>query len=204
MKSSDLEEFQSAIRALCSAFNREASRDLLTGYWMGLEDLELEDIQRACGEAIRGCKFMPVPAELRERLGHREMSLDDRAQIAWGLVYRQIELTSGYRSVYFDPQINAAIRELGGWTYLSSLTKDELLKFKAREFAAVYKAYAGHPVSAASEAAQYLPGWHELNCAPEHLDKLRARDEGKVLRIATTLPALPAPRGELIQLEARA
>ena len=69
MTTQDLPHFQSRLLALASAFNRDVDEATAEAYWIGLNDLTLEQVGLAVTSAIRQCKWMPAPAMLRELVG---------------------------------------------------------------------------------------------------------------------------------------
>jgi len=69
MRKEDRDRFIRVLAGLCVAFNRENSEILLDVYWEALDDLSIEALERAAREAVRESKFMPPPAELRDRTG---------------------------------------------------------------------------------------------------------------------------------------
>jgi hypothetical protein len=62
----DNERFAMAITALAESYRQKITPGLLHGYRMGLSGLSIDDIERGCALSLQRCKFMPVPAELRE------------------------------------------------------------------------------------------------------------------------------------------
>ena len=106
--------------------------------------LLLPAVQQACYRAIRECKFVPKPAELREFIFGK---VEDRGLLAWADVLKHTGV-GGYAHVDFEDRvINAAIRSLGGWPdFLARLTpRDE--KFTRMEFLKSYAAFAASGVS---------------------------------------------------------
>ena len=179
MRHEDREEFGLLIEALASSFRAEATAALVLGYWMGLKDLELRDVERAVERALTTCKHMPRPVELRELSG--EMSTDQRAVVAWDALRKTISLRGGYASVDFDdPVINATVRNLGGWSKICATPTEEFEKWTRKDFERVYASLCQSGVTA--EAAAHLPGAHEIqNSAQGYLT-------GGPFRVATGLP----------------
>lgn len=137
MINEDREQFSLLIEALASAFSIDASAGLVLGYWMGLKDMALADIEGAIDRALRECKFMPKPVELRALAG--EMSNEQRAVLAWDAFKKAISQHGAYRSVDFDdPLINATARNLGGWTALCAKPNEEFDKWTRKDFERVY------------------------------------------------------------------
>ena len=138
MNESDRTKFGIVINALAASFRAVVSKPLLHGYWLGLKDLSVEDLERAAARALCESKFMPAPAELRTLAG--VMSRVDRMLKAWDALQRAVEQYGCYKSVNFDdPVINAAVRNLGGWMNLDDRMKGDERKWTRKEFATVYE-----------------------------------------------------------------
>jgi hypothetical protein len=75
MTEADREQFTEAMQALCAVYGVEATLPLLTGYWMGLQDLPLQKVQEAVFAALReGGKFMPKPGEMRKSAAPKKLA----------------------------------------------------------------------------------------------------------------------------------
>lgn len=125
------------VAGLCEAFTRQASVVTFRAYQVGLDGLTAEQIGKAVAIALRSCKFMPSPAELRELAG--EMKSEDRAVQAW-IVFEKAVCTIGYvRGVDFDdPVVNATVRALGGWDRCCQQEGDEFDVFLRKRFLDTY------------------------------------------------------------------
>lgn len=142
MQRSDEPVFADLIEGLAVTFKAKVSKALLSGYWLGLSDLPIEQVKQACVRALVDCKFMPVPRELRDLAGI--MGPEQRAIIAWASVKRAIASVGSYRSVDFDdPTINAVIRSLGGWPRVCGTDSEELDKWTSKEFQRLYRELSG-------------------------------------------------------------
>lgn len=146
-----------AFAILGEAFRQRVSETMLDAYELGLSDLSGSQVEQAVTAAIRGCKFCPTPAELRELAG--EATAADRALLAWQSVERATSIGS-YRSVDFeDAIINAVIRTLGGWPALLARTPEEFDKWARKDFLETYRAFARTGVD--GESCRPLPGLSE-------------------------------------------
>jgi len=54
-----------SLKALATTFNVELTDERIACYEMALGDLQIETIEAGAREAMRTCKFFPVPAEIR-------------------------------------------------------------------------------------------------------------------------------------------
>jgi hypothetical protein len=155
----DREHFALLIDSLAASFGVEPTTALKLGYWMGLKDLAIADIETAIDRALRQNKFMPKPVELRELAG--EMSPQQRAVLAWDAARRALHQNGTYVSVDFDdPLINAAIRSCGGWQQLGMQDGEEFEKWTSQKFQKNYVTYLLAGTS--RESMQHLAGKHEI------------------------------------------
>lgn len=175
-----------AVTLLAEGYNRQATKATFHAYIAGLEGLTVAQIEDGVNRALRECKFMPSPAELRELSG--ELKGQDRAVKAWMAFESAVQTQGGYRSVDFDDVvINATVRSLGGWSYVCDLPVREFDTFLREKF---LKAYA----------SLYAAGVGEEEAAPLQglFDKENARNghaPQDIQIIVTGLPPSPrAPR----------
>ena len=137
-----------SVSALCEAFGRTPSDATFRAYQWGLEGLSAEDVQRATRLALRQCRSMPAPAELRELVASTGDGADGRASKAWYSVERAVQDHGYMKTVNFDdPLINAAIRLIGGWQRYCSVTVDEFDKWLRKDFIAEYVKLVKSPPS---------------------------------------------------------
>lgn len=182
MNANDAGKFAELIAALATSFNREADRPMLMGYKMGLEDLSINDIAKAIARAIRECKFMPKPAELRELAG--AINWKQRAILAWDALDAAVVAHGYYRSVDFDdPVINATVRNMGGWQAVCDKPADEWQTFFRNNFERIYLLLCATGVSK-EQAAPLTGHYASINGPAGH------QVESPV-RIATGLSMLP-------------
>ena len=192
MQPSDRRKFTVLIRALASAFGKTPEPAMLEGYWMGLDDLPLEGLKRACARAARQCTFMPKPVELRQMLGH--LSPETRSLKAWDAVIGAIPAVGGYQSVQFsDALTNASVRLAGGWPMLCRMGEREL-GFARRNFESHYRALLEAPPRA--EDCRHVPGVSELgnlaNGQPA-AEPVQVACDLPLLKVAPALASAPAP-----------
>ena len=161
MNETDKDKFEKCIKALFAAFNQECTLASLSGYWMGLSDLSIEQIQKAVAIAIRSTRFVAKPYELRDMLG-LVVDHEARAIDAWGDVQRALPI-GPYKSVDFDDKlINATIRNLGGWpNFVARFTDSEQEEFARHAFLKTYKNLAHGYVN--GDACNPLPGISQIS-----------------------------------------
>lgn len=159
MTDGDKQRFSVAITAVLETFGQEATKPMLMGYWLGLRDCEIDELELAVAKAIQDCSKRPMPAELREII--RGGSSEGRAVMAWADVQKAIPL-GRYKHVAFDDVlINATIRSLGGWPALfDRCNTAENEKWYRIEFIKAYQAFASSDLS--QDACRPLAGLSEV------------------------------------------
>jgi hypothetical protein len=162
MKVDDTKPFRECIAAMCVGFGQEATEATYMAYWMGLSDMALESVQRAVAMAMRNCRMIPRPIELRELVEGKQQ---DRVEIAWMEVQKAIPL-GPYKHVDFgDGVINATVRSLGGWpNFLARFSSAEEEKWARNDFVKTYQRLINCGLS--DEAMAYLPGMTEMQAVP--------------------------------------
>jgi len=147
MVDQDKAGFAVAIGALFASFGQDATQATLQGYWLGLSDLTIGQVETAVAKSIRERKFVPRPVELRELVGAHQ-SDDDTAIAAWSDVLRAVRL-GPYKHIDFQDKLcNAVVRNLGGWvTFLERFSDAESEKWVRLDFVKCYKSFAKSGVS---------------------------------------------------------
>jgi hypothetical protein len=158
MVDSDKPAFAAAIGAMLETFGQQATKPILHGYWLGMQDLPLEAVQRAVAVAITQSERTPRPVDLRRLAG--EQTAEQRAIAAWGDVQRAVP-RGAYKHIDFaDRLVNATIRNLGGWpTFIARFSDEESEKWARHEFLKTYQSLSSSGVN--GEACLPLPGLSE-------------------------------------------
>ena len=134
------QEFAETFTLLCTAYNKEASKALMSAYYMVLEDLTISEFQTAVKSVLATRKFtnLPMPADILEVVNGNP---DDVALIALKELEDAMSIHGAYRSVIFkDKVIMACVRGMGGWQAICQMPSDEW-KFQKQEFLKLYRAY---------------------------------------------------------------
>lgn len=153
MTTKDETRFRAAITALAEAYRQTITPATLHAYLLGLDDLSIDAIEGAVRKALRTCRFMPAPIELRELSG--EVAGGNRAVMAWDCFSRAVVEHGGYKSVVFDdPVLNATVRNLGGWQRCCELPAEEFDKWLRKDFLGAYQSLA----AAGAGSTDMLPG----------------------------------------------
>jgi hypothetical protein len=157
----DSDRFSKTVCALALTFNREATEMLISAYWMALSDLDIKSIEAASITAMRQCRFMPTPSELRDLAG---VGNSARSIAAWSDVQRAMPLGS-YKSIDFaDPLINAVVRLLDGWpALLDRCGTVDGAKWYRMEFSKLYEQLSTSGVD--GEVCRPLKGIAEIQVA---------------------------------------
>jgi ribosomal protein L31E len=186
-------EFVLVIQALAATFSREATEALLTGYWIGLQDLDLAGVKRAAAAAMHHSRFMPTVAELRELSG--EMPAATRAALAWQAVREAVCRHGYYDSVRFDDPLIVAVIRNGwqNWIVFDDTLEAGKEEWIRKEFERLYVALWNS--GKRFDPADYLMGASERSRQQEGARWLgTSRDPGprEIVLIETGLPAIPA------------
>lgn len=171
-----------SVTALAEVFGRTASEVTLRAYQSGLTGLSDEQVGMASAKALRQCRFMPTPAELRELAG--EAKTEDRAQRAWASFDAALSGISVYKTVTFDDVvINAVVRAMGGIALIIELPAKEYFdNFRVR-WLRCYESFA-----------RAMPGPEQCGPLLGYYDQ-QNQTSSEPLVIATGLPPLAnAPR----------
>jgi hypothetical protein len=190
-----------AVTALGEAFGRQVTEATVGAYDVGLRGLTDSQIAGAAAVALQRCKFMPVPAELRELAVGAGQSFDAMSERAFLTLSETVRRKSDMDSVRFaDGLINATVRILGGWEalYGETMTAERFDVWFRKDFLACYARLA--KTGASPELCGYLVGGAERENA--HWDGREMR-HGVVYTLerfapvqevgSPYTPALPAP-----------
>lgn len=189
-----------AIAALCEAFNRQPTPATFAAYEMGLAGMSAEQVEAACTKALQRCKFMPVPAELRELAAGDGAGFEATAEKAFHRLREAVKRFGPDTSVNFhDGAINATVRLLGGWQRVCNLPCEEFDKWFRKEFIATYCRVCRD--GASDELRRYLGGTLECENAKFDGRVLKSGHEYRLGEFGTDIvsigspypPALPAP-----------
>lgn len=153
-----------AVAALCEAFGRTPTEATFAAYAIGLAGVAPESVERAAAAALRRCRFMPSPAELREFAMTGGVGYEALAERAFASLRDAIRRHGADASVNFaDSAINATVRRLGGWARCCHTPREEFDKWLRKEFLAAY----GNVVrdGASDRERAYLAGGMELENA---------------------------------------
>lgn len=174
MTENDKKQFKVTIAALAEALspNRSLSTAAQKLYWMALNDLPWQAVEKGMMRCLRETKIkaMPTPAEIREKSG--AITIESAGVVAWSTLKQAILTIGYYKSVDFEDRvINAVIRSMGGWMAICDVPKPEFDKFYYHRFLKAYKAFADSGVSA--EMGHHLAGFAEDTNRLSHPDRIK-------------------------------
>ena len=134
------QEFAELFTLLCTTYNKEATKTLMSAYYMVLSELSKEQFQDAIMKMLATRKYtnLPMPADILEAVYGNP---DDEALIALKELEDAMGIFGAYKSVIFKNKlIMACVEGMGGWQRICQMPLDEW-KFQKQEFLKLYKAY---------------------------------------------------------------
>lgn len=147
-------QFFTRLLALSELFDAKFSEAKGSLYFEALRDLPLERVIQAMNEAVKICKFMPRPAEIRTlALGDSE----DRAEIAWVSFRQAMKRAGSYASLSVaDAALGESIIAMfGSWpAACAQELSPEMWSSKRKEFGRVYRVICQRNL----DGSRYLPG----------------------------------------------
>lgn len=169
------ERFLFMMAGLAEAVGQEVTPLRIKIYAKALEDLKIEEIEKAAWGLIQTRTFnsFPKPAELREAVNGKP---EDAALIALEKVERAVREVGGYTSVVFDdPVIHRVIGATAeaGWIGICDMPLEEW-KWARKDFMKMYQAFAGRHEM---QTPVKLYGRHDMhNTINGHIDSGKAKE----------------------------
>jgi len=127
----DYKKFKQGLEVLAATLGAQLNEATLRGYWVALTDeVSDESFAAAVRTAMKSCRFMPKPVELRELCGADGYG---KAEQAWEYA---LKAARNCRASYDfeDKLVNACIRKMGGLRSLSMRKADDLAQWGRKEF----------------------------------------------------------------------
>lgn len=141
MIESDKKRFFTTLIGVADYYGKELSKGVLTVYWEGLREYDLESVEKALWAHSKNPdtgQFMPKVADVAKMLEGRT---SDQAAVAWSKVDRAVRQVGSYADVVFDDAlIHRVLHDMGGWLQLMAKTESDW-PFIAREFENRYRGY---------------------------------------------------------------
>lgn len=162
MKNSPATRFAKALATLSEYYRTTLSEGVISLYWQGLRQYEIDQIEAAIGRHLQNPdtgQWMPKIADIVRMI---EGTTQGAAAIAWGKVLRAIGSVGTYQSVCFDdPCIHLALGDIGGWVEAGKCPLDEQ-SFLQNRFEKAYRAYRSRGADL-PPYPRYLPGICEIS-----------------------------------------
>lgn len=162
MIDSDKTDFKILMVGVGELYNKEITKPLMRIYFSSLTKYSLDEIERGISEHAVDPKhgtFFPKPADIVRHLQTAVLSAENKAELAWAQVVREIRVTGSYGSLNLDDrQAMAAIKSLGSWSQLCASTENDMT-WKKKEFISMYETYEKTPLDMLPSS---LPGLVDL------------------------------------------
>jgi len=153
--------FGKALAALAEYYGKELSEGVVTLYWQGLQQYDIDDIESAIGRHLQNPdsgQWMPKIADIVRMIDGTTQSA---AAMAWAKVMRAVGAVGQYQSIGFDDAvIHLTIDDLGGWPKLCQ-TEEAEMPFLQKRFETAYRAYRSRGADIPPHP-RYLPGVSEM------------------------------------------
>lgn len=142
MTNNDRILFSKCFSVLSEIYQREISAPLIKFYFELLIEFDIDDINKAIHAHTRDTKhgaFFPKPADIIRHIPNSTpQDFASDALTAWESVMVQFERVGPYAKPVLNNITLRALRALGGWRYLCSLSFERLMWVK-KEFITVYE-----------------------------------------------------------------
>jgi len=149
MIESDKVDFKILMVGVGELYNKEITKPLMRIYFSSLTNYSLIDVEKGISAHTMDAKhgsFFPKPADIARHLQTGDISTENKAELAWAQVIREIRVTGSYGSLRLDDkQALAAVKALGSWKQLCASTVDEMT-WKKKEFMSMYETYEKTPL----------------------------------------------------------
>ena len=167
MNDQDKSRFKTALTMIANTYDVEFRNDKIVMWWKLFNRHDIDQFEAAVLAHITDPDegmFNPKPAHIIKRMNgsskQNKESTEERAEIAWADIYGQIGRIGPYKAPNVaDKQALAAVKGVGGWVYLCSLTTEELV-WKKKEFVSLYDTYENTPLDRLPSS---LPGLEDLD-----------------------------------------
>lgn len=193
MNNNDKKKFAEIMVTTGELFGKEITQTLMKTYFQMLIIYPIEKVEQAFHSHLldpdQGM-FFPKPANIAKQLAgtskQQEQEVDDTAEIQWHTIIGEMSRIGSYGTLKLeDGQALAAIKAVGGWRHICSLTTDQLVWVK-KEFVAAYKNYERTPVEL---LPHNLPGRFEI-------ENKKSKDKSGMKSLADGLKKFNETRGK--------
>lgn len=151
MLDSDKREFKQMMIGVGELYSKPVSNPMLDIYFMALAPYTLEQVANGLGKHASDTThgtYMPKPADIIRQIEAGKPSPEQRAELAWMTIEREMSRTGAYGSLKMDDQqALAAVKSIGSWKDLCHTDVDNLA-WKRKEFIAAYANFENTPIEA--------------------------------------------------------
>jgi len=153
MDDSNKKEFQEIVLATAELYSTSKSVDvtpvMLRLFFSALQGFTIEQVsfgfERHLGDPIDG-KFFPKPANIIKHLEVKELSTEEKAELAWAQIEREIRTTGSWGQLKIDDKQGlAALKSFTTWKSLCTMNVSSLTWAK-KEFLSMYSTYENTPL----------------------------------------------------------
>lgn len=153
MDNNDSVKFKELISMISENYNDVFSNTKIKLWWSIFKPYSISEFESGVFNHV-SCPdygmFAPKPANIMKFITGTEKQserlIDDRAEIAWHVIEGEIRRIGSYGTLQLeDKQALVAVKALGGWKHLCSLTVDKMI-WAHKEFVAAYQNYERTPV----------------------------------------------------------
>lgn len=121
------EKFLGVMVGLFKIYNQPPDQLFVKMYWRFLKKYSIEQIKWAVSQYVEfdpKCEFMPRPGQLCKLIREVEQeNLKEQAVNIWADIWDHITRTGNY--CHPDPNVNEAVRRLGGWRNLRNMLEND-------------------------------------------------------------------------------
>lgn len=162
MQHEDQARYKELMAMIATNYEVEFKPPQIKLWWNLFKPYPIETFENAVYQHIQDPDqgmFSPKPANIMKFIKGTEkqiaQSIEDQAELAWHVIEGEIKRVGSWGSLKMeDKQALAAVKAIGGWQKLCSLTTDKMT-WAHKEFIAAYKTYSRTPVEALPDK---LPG----------------------------------------------
>jgi len=149
MDDSNKKDFAVLFYGTGELYDKPVTKNLLQLYFNALKAFSMDEVTTGVNAHMMDSKhgsFFPKPADIVRHLQTGEISTENKAELAWAQVMREIRVTGSYGSLKLDDkQALASVKALGSWKQLCASTVDEMT-WKKKEFMSMYETYEKTPL----------------------------------------------------------
>jgi hypothetical protein len=147
MQAEDFPRFRSLLTGMAKLFERDIDAPLLDAYWVAMRDWPLAEFELGCAHLMRTSQYFPRPAAFEAlRKGQRTTAGE-----AFATALEHVRKGRHRDGVKAAPEIERAVRAIGGWQIIGHATDDDL-RFVEQRFAKNYS-----EITQASDVREEVP-----------------------------------------------